>query len=68
MQIAKRYLIPRHRKYALGLDDGDDMNVSDEALDFIIRYYCREAGVRNLDKHISKIYRKVGFYSNDDIG
>ena len=61
MQIAKRYLIPRHRKSALGLDDGDDMNVSDEALDFIIRYYCREAGVRNLDKHISKI----GFYDNN---
>lgn len=33
--------------------------VSDGALDALINEYCREAGVRNLKKHIEKLYRKV---------
>lgn len=35
--------------------------MSDAALLSLIENYCREAGVRNLHKHIEKIYRKVMF-------
>ena len=35
------------------------VEVTDDALLALIENYCREAGVRNLQKHIEKIYRKV---------
>ncbi len=35
------------------------VELSDGALHTLIETYCREAGVRNLQKHIEKIYRKV---------
>lgn len=35
------------------------VEVTDAALLSLIENYCREAGVRNLQKHIEKIYRKV---------
>lgn len=37
------------------------VEVSDAALLSLIENYCREAGVRNLQKQIEKIYRKVCF-------
>jgi len=37
------------------------VEVSDAALLSLIENYCREAGVRNLQKQIEKIYRKVSF-------
>lgn len=37
------------------------MNVADEALNRMIKYYCRESGVRNLQKHVEKIFRKAAF-------
>ena len=33
--------------------------LTDEALSTLIRFYCREAGVRNLQKHIERIYQKA---------
>jgi Lon-like ATP-dependent protease len=30
-----------------------------EAIDSLVRWYCREAGVRNLEKHIEKVCRKL---------
>ena len=55
--IAKRYLIPRQIKDN-GLDV-DELKFSDAAVTDIIRYYTREAGVRGLEREISKVARKV---------
>ncbi len=55
--IAKRYLLPKQIK-ANGLK-ADEIEVADEALRDIIRYYTRESGVRNLEREVSKICRKV---------
>jgi len=55
--IAKRYLIPRQRE-ANGLNE-KDISFSDEAIRKIIRLYTREAGLRNLEREIGSICRKV---------
>lgn len=55
--IAERYLIPK-QKHDNGLSD-TELTFSREATLGIIRYYTREAGVRNLEREISKISRKV---------
>ena len=56
LNIAKRHLIPKQLK-ANGLKDGE-LTITDEAVTDIIRYYTREAGVRGLEREISKICRK----------
>jgi ATP-dependent Lon protease len=55
--IAKNYLIPRQIKEN-GLR-GEEIRFSDEALQSIIRSYTREAGVRNLEREIGSVCRKV---------
>jgi ATP-dependent Lon protease len=55
--IAQRYLLPKQVK-ANGLKDGE-IKVEESAIRDIIRYYTREAGVRSLEREISKICRKV---------
>ncbi len=57
LNIARNYLIPKQEK-ANGLEEGE-LNISDTALLDIIRHYTREAGVRNLDREISKLCRKA---------
>jgi ATP-dependent Lon protease len=57
LNIAKRYLLPKQVK-ANGLK-GNELKVADEALLDIVRYYTREAGVRNLEREIAKIARKA---------
>ncbi|WP_454721017.1 MULTISPECIES: endopeptidase La [Cupriavidus] len=57
VNIAQRYLLPKQIKNN-GLKAGE-MEVSEEALRDIIRYYTREAGVRSLEREVSKIARKV---------
>ncbi len=57
VNIALRYLLPKQLK-ANGLKK-DEVSVTDDALRDIIRYYTREAGVRSLERDISKIFRKV---------
>ncbi len=57
VNIAKRYLIPKQVKNN-GLKD-NEIQISDSAIKDIIRFYSREAGVRNLEREISKICRKV---------
>jgi len=56
-QIAKRYLIPRQRK-ATGIPE-NSLTFSDEAVMKIIRNYTSEAGVRNLDREIANVNRKI---------
>ena len=60
-QIARRYLIPAALQDSGLALAGGAFEVSDAALERLIRYYCRENGVRNLKKHIEKIFRKVAF-------
>jgi ATP-dependent Lon protease len=57
VSIAQRYLLPKQRKNN-GVKD-EEMVVSEEAIRGIIRYYTREAGVRSLEREISKICRKT---------
>ena len=57
IEIAKRHLIPETRA-AHGLEDGE-WSVDDEALKVVIRRYTREAGVRSLEREISKLARKA---------
>jgi ATP-dependent Lon protease len=57
MQIAKRYLLPKQRK-ANGLRD-TQAQISDAAVNKIIVDYTREAGVRNLEREIGTVYRKI---------
>jgi len=57
VNIATRYLLPKQLKNN-GLKK-DEVSVSDSAIRDIVRYYTREAGVRNLERDISKICRKV---------
>jgi len=55
--IASRYLLPRKMEDN-GLDTSE-LKVSDDAILEIIRSYTREAGVRNLEREVAKICRKV---------
>jgi ATP-dependent Lon protease len=57
LNIATRYLVPKQMKQN-GVRD-DELTISDSAILDIIRYYTREAGVRNLEREIAKICRKV---------
>lgn len=57
VNIARRYLLPKQIKNN-GLKEGE-IDVSEGALRDIIRYYTREAGVRSLEREVSKICRKV---------
>ncbi|PPQ87598.1 hypothetical protein CVT26_015029 [Gymnopilus dilepis] len=66
MQIASRYLAPQ-AKEASGLADAD-VQLTEAAVDTLIKYYCRESGVRNLKKCIEKIYRKAALKLVQDLG
>ncbi len=57
VNIATRYLLPKQLK-THGLKE-EEIHVSEAAIRDIVRYYTREAGVRSLDREISKICRKV---------
>ncbi|XP_017127654.1 lon protease homolog, mitochondrial isoform X1 [Drosophila elegans] len=57
--IARQYLMPQAMKDC-GLTD-KQINITEDALNMLIRSYCRESGVRNLQKHIEKVIRKVAF-------
>ena len=57
VEIAKRHLIPKQIK-AHGLKK-TEWSISDDALRDLIRYYTREAGVRNLEREIANLTRKA---------
>ncbi len=57
VQIAKRHLIPKQVE-AHGLKDGE-WSISDAALRDLVRYYTREAGVRNMEREIANLARKA---------
>jgi ATP-dependent Lon protease len=57
LEIAKRYLLPRQEKEN-GLYE-DELKIDDDALLSIVQKYTREAGVRQLERELGKLSRKV---------
>jgi ATP-dependent Lon protease len=57
IEIAKRFLVPREIEDN-GLT-GQDVTVNKSALQELIRYYVREAGVRTLQRRIGSVFRKI---------
>ncbi len=57
LSIATRYLIPKQMK-ANGLKE-NEVDIQQEAIRDIVRYYTREAGVRGLEREIAKLCRKI---------
>ena len=60
LQIAQQYLLPQVSEIT-GLKMNEGIILEAEALNKLIKSYCRESGVRNLRKHIEKIFRKAAF-------
>ena len=57
VNIAIRYLIPKQLKNN-GLKE-NELHMSEKTIRDVVRYYTREAGVRNLEREIAKVCRKV---------
>ena len=57
IQIAKKYLIPKQFEFCGLLKK--ELKLNDKVIKYLIRNYTREAGVRNLEREIAKIARKV---------
>jgi ATP-dependent Lon protease len=57
MEIAKRFLVKKQLE-ATGLT-GEEIDFKDEGLGSLIEYYTREAGVRNLEREIGNVCRKI---------
>ncbi|MBK5970738.1 MULTISPECIES: endopeptidase La [Thiorhodovibrio] len=57
INIAERYLLPKQMKHN-GLKR-DELSIRESSLRDTVRYYTREAGVRNLERELSKVCRKV---------
>ena len=57
LNIAMRYLVPKQLK-ANGLK-AEELEIESDAIQDIVRYYTRESGVRNLEREVAKICRKV---------
>ncbi|KAL5051578.1 Lon protease-like protein, mitochondrial [Aspergillus fruticulosus] len=66
MAIAQKYLAPAARELT-GLKNVD-VTLTEEAIEELIKSYCRESGVRNLKKQIEKVYRKAAFKIVSDLG
>ncbi|XP_043261742.1 lon protease homolog, mitochondrial isoform X2 [Colletes gigas] len=59
LAIANQYLVPQAMTDS-GLSS-EQININNDALNLLIKFYCRESGVRSLQKHIEKVHRKVAF-------
>ncbi|KAK9308431.1 hypothetical protein QLX08_001596 [Tetragonisca angustula] len=59
LAIAKQYLVPQAMNDS-GLTN-QQITINDNALHLLIKSYCRESGVRSLQKHIEKVTRKVAY-------
>lgn len=57
VEICRRHLIPKAEKDH-GLKDGE-FSIDDDALQFVVRRYTREAGVRNLEREMATLARKA---------
>uniref|UniRef100_F7GCD7 Lon protease homolog, mitochondrial n=2 Tax=Ornithorhynchus anatinus TaxID=9258 RepID=F7GCD7_ORNAN len=59
LAIAERYLVPQARVLC-GLDESKT-KITSEVLTLLIKQYCRESGVRNLQKQVEKVLRKSAY-------
>ncbi|XP_070541790.1 lon protease homolog, mitochondrial-like [Ptychodera flava] len=59
VNIAQKYLVHQARN-GTGLKE-EQLMIDTEAMNTLIKSYCRESGVRNLQKHIEKIFRKAAY-------
>ncbi len=60
-EIAKRHLVPRELKNT-GLDTcAPKLKFTKPALEYLIEHYTRESGVRQLEKQINKVFRKLAY-------
>ena len=66
MAIAEKYLAPQAKDLS-GLKDVD-VNLEKDAIEELIKSYCRESGVRNLKKQIEKVFRKSALKIVQDLG
>ena len=66
MAIAERYLAPAAKEMS-GLKAADVL-LDKDAIEELIKSYCRESGVRNLKKQIEKVYRKSALKIVEDVG
>ncbi|POW03845.1 hypothetical protein PSHT_11490, partial [Puccinia striiformis] len=66
INIASKYLSPQ-AKESCGFGDSD-VKIDESAIDTLIRYYCRESGVRKLKQNIEKVYRKAALKIVRDLG
>lgn len=66
LQIAEKYLNKKIKKET-GLENAN-INVTKPALEALVKYYCRESGVRSLKKALEKIYRKAALQLVEEIG
>jgi len=57
LNIAERYLVPKQRRNN-GVKE-EELEIGEQSIRDIIRYYTREAGVRGLEREVAKICRKV---------
>ncbi|OZJ04516.1 Lon protease mitochondrial [Bifiguratus adelaidae] len=64
--IAAKYLAPTAKTMA-GLEKANVI-LHEDAVESLIKNYCRESGVRNLKKHIDKVYRKAALKIVEKIG
>jgi Lon-like ATP-dependent protease len=64
--IAEKYLAPVAKEMS-GLKDAD-VALQNDAIVELINKYCRESGVRNLKKHIEKVYRKAALKIVSEVG
>ncbi len=65
IEIAKRHLVPKERENN-GLNSEKRLNFNKAAIEKIIEQYTRESGVRQLEKQINKIFRKLALMKARD--
>lgn len=66
INIASKYLSPQ-AKESCGFGESD-VSIDQSAIDTLIRYYCRESGVRKLKQNIEKVYRKAALKVVRELG
>ncbi|TMW65561.1 hypothetical protein Poli38472_008203 [Pythium oligandrum] len=72
LAIAKEYLVPKIiERTGLGKDSKmntpESLGLTDDAILTLVKQYCRESGVRNLEKHVERIFRKIALEVVQDI-
>ena len=66
-EIARRHLIPKELD-TFELPEGGQVKFSPASVEFLIEHYTRESGVRQLEKQIGKVFRKIAYeYASTEV-